>query len=189
LAEASFADVMVKAAQIGAAGAQLRATRLDLRPDFLLGMGIGFRGDFDPVASFRFGIELPIWQGRKQRPLIRAAEAELVRAQEEARDARAIARTMAVSLQAEWQRADEQVLRYTESFVPQTSLAFNAARLAYLGRRGDFSTVIEDFSLWLEARRGLAEREAERHVAWAAIQALFQPAPSDAPTQSEGDRR
>ena len=38
--------------------------------------------------------------------------------------------------------------------------------------RGDFSTVVEDFNLWLEARVQLARREADRFAAWAGLEAL-----------------
>jgi outer membrane protein TolC len=189
LAEASFAEVIVRNAGVIAAEKSLRATRLDLRPDFMLGAGVGFRGNLDPVVNLRFGIELPLWQGKKQRPMIRAARAELDMAREELRDARATARAEALRLRAEWIRTEEQVRRYEESFVPQTSLAFDAARSAYLGQRGDFSTVIEDFNMWIEARTGLAEREAERFMAWAGLDALLHPAPDVAPASIEGETR
>jgi outer membrane protein TolC len=64
-----------------------------------------------------------------------------------------------------WKNADEQALRYREGIVPETSAALDAARAAYLGGRGTFSTVIEDFNLWLEARVALARREADRFIA------------------------
>jgi outer membrane protein TolC len=98
-------------------------------------------------------------------------------ASHELRDARAIARADAARLLAEWHRAEEQIRRYEDSFVPQSMLAFESARAAYLGRRGDFSTVVEDFQGWLEARAGLARREADRYVAWASLDALLHPAP------------
>jgi outer membrane protein TolC len=180
LVEAASADVAVKEAAVKAAERRARTARVELRPDLLAGAGVGFRGDLAPVASARLGIELPLWQRGKQRPAIRAAEADLDAARHELRDARAAARADAARLRAAWMRAEEQVLRYEQSFVPQTSLAFDAARSAYLGRRGDFSTVIEDFHAWLEARRGLARREAERFDTWAEIDALLRPAP-DAP--------
>jgi outer membrane protein TolC len=65
------------------------------------------------------------------------------------------------------------VMRYTQSIVPQSRLAFDAARSSYLVGRGDFSTVIEDFNRWLEARTGLAQREAERFKTWAELQAVI----------------
>jgi hypothetical protein len=53
----------------------------------------------------------------------------------------------------------------------------------------DFSTVIEDFQMWLEARAQMAAREAERFGTWAELQSLVAPAPaprSTDPRVSEG---
>ncbi len=47
--------------------------------------------------------------------------------------------------------------------------------LSYLAGRGDFSTVVEDFGLWLEARSELARREADRFPTWAELEALVTP--------------
>jgi outer membrane protein TolC len=47
-----------------------------------------------------------------------------------------------------------------------------AARAAYESGRGDFSTVVEDFDLWLEAQQQLASREAERYANVARLAAL-----------------
>ena len=98
-------------------------------------------------------------------------------AEAELRDAVATARAEAARLASERERADRQVLRYREAIVPQTSAAVDAARASYLAGRGDFSTVIEDFELWLEARVELARRESDRFAAWAQLEALVGPAP------------
>ena len=100
-------------------------------------------------------------------------------ARHELRDARTLARAEIARSRADWQRANQQVLRYEQSFVPQTSLAFDAARSSYLGRRGDFSNVVEDMNLWIEARAGLARREADRFSAWAALVALIHDSPEE----------
>ena len=71
-----------------------------------------------------------------------------------------------------WRRAASQVSRYAQAVVPQSGLALDAARSSYLAGRGDFSTVIDDFDGWLEARTGLARREAERFTTWAELEAL-----------------
>jgi outer membrane protein TolC len=65
------------------------------------------------------------------------------------------------------------VSRYAQAIVPQSSLALDAARSSYLVGRADFSTVIEDFNLWLEARTALAERDADRFTTWAELQTLI----------------
>lgn len=119
-----------------------------------------------------FGVELPIWRRQKQLPMLRAAEQELEAARREQADVEAMVRAEASSQLAAWQNADEQANLYRQGILPQTSAALAAARAAYLTGRGDFSTVIEDFNLWLEARVALARREADRFIASVAFDRL-----------------
>lgn len=172
LAEGGSSEVAVARLEVEAAARQVEATRLDLRPDFLTGAAVGVRGSMDPAVTLRFGVELPLWRRDKQGPMVRAAEHELAAANEVLRQALADARSAAARLEAEWRRAESQVLRYQEAILPQTSVAVDAARASYLAGRGDFSTVVEDFEQWLDARSGLAVREAERFAVWAEVVAL-----------------
>jgi outer membrane protein TolC len=169
--EASPEAVTARAA-IAAAERRLAVSKLDLKPDFVPSAGLASRGSLGPVLTLRFGIELPFWKQRKQGPMIRAAEQELERSRSELRDAEAMARAEAARLAVRWQQAERQIVRFQQAILPQSSAALDAARSAYLAGRGDFSTVIEDFDLWLEARVQLARREADRFVAWAELQRL-----------------
>jgi len=169
--EASPEAVTARAA-ITAAERRLAVSKLDLKPDFVPSAGLASRGSLGPVLTLRFGIELPFWKQRKQEPMIRAAEQELERSRSELRDAEAMARAEAARLAVRWQQAERQIVRFQQAILPQSSTALDAARSAYLAGRGDFSTVIEDFDLWLEARVQLARREADRFVAWAELQRL-----------------
>jgi outer membrane protein TolC len=175
------ADVVVASAGAEVAVRRLAETRLDLKPDLVPAAGLAARGPLGPVLTLRFGVELPFWKERKQEPRIRAAEFEVEQARQELRDAEAEARAEAVRRSAEWTRAERQILRFRDAIVPQTSAVFNAARSSYLAGRGDFSSVVEDFNLWLEARVELARREADRFAAWAALESLTQPTLDSAP--------
>ncbi len=155
---------------------RLAVARLDAKPNLSAGAGLGYRGELDPALILRFGVEIPFWREEKQKPAIRAAEQELAMAAAELRDTVALARAEAARLAAERERADRQILRYREAIVPQTSAAVDTARVSYLAGRGDFSTVIEDFELWLEARAELARRESDRFAVWAQLEALVAPA-------------
>lgn len=166
------ADVVVASAGAAVASRQLAETRLDLKPDLVPAAGLATRGPLGPVLTLRFGIELPFWKERKQMPRIRAAEQEVERTRAELRDAEAAARAEAARSLADWTRAERQILRFREAIVPQTSAVFDAARASYLTGRGDFSAVVEDFNLWLDARVQLARREADRFAAWAEIESL-----------------
>ncbi|HQN95261.1 MAG TPA: TolC family protein [Thermoanaerobaculales bacterium] len=177
LVAANSPAVAVAARAVDEAARRLEVARLDLKPNLSAGAGLGYRGGLDPAVMLRFGVEIPFARNEKQKPAIRAAEQELAMAEAELRDAVATARAEAARLASERERADRQVLRYREAIVPQTSAAVDAARASYLAGRGDFSTVIEDFELWLEARVELARRESDRFAAWAQLEALVGPAP------------
>lgn len=165
-------EVRVGRAATAAAERRLAVARLDLKPDFMPAAGLASRGSLGPVLTLRFGFELPLWRKQKQQPMIRAAEEELEMARQEVRDAEAMARADAARLAARLLQAERQVVRFREAIVPQTSTALEAARASYLAGRGDFSTVIEDFELWLEARVQLARRVADRFAAWAELERL-----------------
>ena len=149
---------------------RVEAARLDLRPNLSAGAGAGYRGDLDPVLLLRVGVELPWWKRSKQLPLLHAAEHELEAARRELDDVRAMARAEAARHVVAFRTADEQVRRVREGILPQADAALDAARSSYLAGRGDFSTVIDDFDLWLQARVQLARREADRYAAWAILE-------------------
>jgi len=170
---ADSADVQAARAAMALAEHRLAVARLDLKPDFAPAAGLAARGSLGPVLTLRFGVELPFRKKDRQEPMIRAAERELEMARLELRDAEVLARSEAARLAARWEQAERQVVRFREAIVPQSSTALDAARSSYLAARGDFSTVIEDFGLWLEARVQLARREADRYIAWAELQRLL----------------
>jgi len=178
LAESNAPDVGVAARAVEEAEQRLAVARLEAKPNLSAGAGLGYRGDLDPALILRFGVEIPFWREEKQKPAIRAAEQELAMAAAELRDTVALARAEAARLATERERADRQILRYREAIVPQTSAAVDTARVSYLAGRGDFSTVVEDFELWLEARTELARRESDRFAVWAELEALVAPAPA-----------
>ncbi len=157
-------------AALATAERRVESARLALQPDLSVAAGAGYRGSLDPVVTLGVGVELPLWKRRKQLPLLRAAEGERERARHLLEDARAVARADAARQLVAFEVADEQARRYREGILPSADAALDAARSSYLAGRGDFSTVIEDFDLWLEARVQLARREADRYSAWALLE-------------------
>ncbi len=179
-------EVVVRRAGLQAAQARLTLARAEKHPNAVAAAGYGYRDGFDPVVTLRFGLELPLWSGRKQEPQARAAAYELAAAKHELAAAEAAADAEATRLAAEWRRDEAQVLLYRESILPRTSAAFDAARANYLVGRADFATVAEDFRMWLEARVELARRQADRFSVWARIAALVgEPTPDTTGARKE----
>jgi outer membrane protein TolC len=165
-------ELRVKRAIMDASSGRLRVAETERTPDFIVGLAAGAGISGDPIITLRFGAQVPIWRGEKQEPLIRAAEHDLEAAREELRDGELRVRAEIERLVAQWRRDGEQVARYRDAIVPQSSVAFDAARTSYSTGRGDFTTVVDDFRRWLDARSGLARREADRFTTWAELQAL-----------------
>ncbi len=188
LAVASSPEVAARRAAVAAADKRVSAARLDLKPDFTTGAAVGLRGGFDPAVTLRFGLSVPLWRKEKQGPALRAAEAEVTGAEADLRDAEASARSAAAALAADWARVARQLERYRQAIVPQSSAAVDAARAAYLVGRGDFLTVVDDFNRWLDARVGLARREADRFATWAGIEALTTSPAAAAPQQQQEEK-
>jgi outer membrane protein TolC len=179
-------EVRIARAAVAAAERRLDVARLDLKPDFVPSAGIASRGSLGPVLTLRFGIELPFRKGQKQEPMIRSAEQELEMARRELRDAEAMVRAETARLAARWRQSELQIVRFRQAVVPQSSATLDAARASYIAGRGDFSTLVEDFDLWLEARVQLARREADRFSAWAGLQRLTgAPATPHVPAEAE----
>jgi outer membrane protein TolC len=170
LAAAHAPSLAVTQAEIDAAEKRLAVAKLDEKPDFSLDGAVGIRGTLPPVVTVGVGIEWPLWKKDKQAPLVRAAEWDVDLARHMQHDAWADLRAEVARLTAEWQRSEQQVRRYKQAILPRTAEAMDAARLAYLNGRGDFSAVVEDFGLWLDARVRLAGREADRFATWAELQ-------------------
>ena len=178
-------DVAIRHAAVSAAERRLAVARLDPKPDFSAGAGIGLRGGLDPAVTLTVGVALPVWRKEKQAPLLHAAEDELAMARADLRDAEASARSSAAALAAAWERANRQLERYRQAIVPQSDAAVDAARASYLVGRGDFLTVVDDFNRWLDARVELARREADRFATWAEAEALTaSPAGDQAPKEN-----
>lgn len=173
LAISGSADVQARRAAVDAAARRVQVARSGYWPEIMAGGNIGLRGKLDPVVGFRVGVTLPLWETSRTRFEVRAAEAELQMAREEQRETEAMIRSTAARLSADWKRSAEQIRLYREALIPQSQAALNAAQSSFLTDRVDFSTVIEDFQMWLDARAQLASREAERFTTWAELQSLI----------------
>ncbi len=170
-------ELHAQRAAIGSASRRIDSAEKDSRPNFLVGLAGGSTTGGDPVVVLRFGMELPVWSGSKQQPLVRAARNDLEAAEDDLRVAEFQVREQVERLTAQWQRDTEQVQRYREMIVPQSNVALRAAQASYAAGRADFGTLVEDFRRWLDAQVNLIRREADRYVTWAELQTFLNAEP------------
>lgn len=177
LALANAPDIFMKKAAVKAAEFRLESAELDFRPDFFTGAGVAFDSEYDPMAVVSFGMTLPVWQNSRQKPLKLAAGHKLAEARKNLAEAEVGISSEIAGLFASWNRDQKQIRQYRDAIIPQTSAALSSARASYIAGRADFSVVIEDYNLWLDALAQLARRESDRFISWAGIEAYTAPLP------------
>ncbi len=169
-------EVSVRQADVAAAARRVEVVREELRPSLTVGGGVYWQGGTDRIVSLTLGVEWPWRKDRKQAPLLASTERELEAARHDLEDAAAGMRAEAAQLVAEVRRADDQIDRYRAGLLPQSSAAFDASRASYLGGRGDFSSVLDEFRRWVDTRVELARREASRFAVRGWLDVLVNPA-------------
>jgi outer membrane protein TolC len=147
--------------------AALSSARVAHRPDLELGAAYMQRPDADDEWRAEIGIPLPLWRGRKQGALARAAahRVESARAELVAEGNRLAAEITEQYAHVASERA--MVRLYTAEVLPQADLAFRSARANYAGGETDFVLVLESLRTFIDLRRSHIEllADAEMHLA------------------------
>lgn len=169
-------DVSVRKAEVAAATRRVEMRREEFGPNWTVGGSFFWQGGVDRVVSFTVGIDWPWRKDRNQRPQLAASESELKAARLDLEDTAAGMRAEAARLAVEIKRAEDQIVRYRSGLLPLSSAALDAARASYLGGRGDFASVLDEFRRWTEIRVELVRREASRFTARGQLDVLVNPA-------------
>ena len=135
--------------------------RRNLRPDFVASAAYMNRGSLPLMWSAGVGISVPLWAGRKQRPLIVEAQSlfEAASATEASVRRQALARTEERLIRLR-QLGDESRLD-SEALLVQDRLALDAALASYRTGAVPFVTVLEALSTNFTDRRGAVARLAD----------------------------
>jgi outer membrane protein, heavy metal efflux system len=169
-------EVSLRKAEVAAATRRVDVRREEFGPNWTIGGSFFWQGGVARVVSFTVGVDWPWRKDRNQGQLLAASESELRAARLDLEDTAAGMRAEAARLAVEIKRAEDQIVRYRSGLLPQSSAALDAARVSYLGGRGDFASVLDEFRRWTEIRVELVRREASRFAARAQLDVLVSPA-------------
>ena len=165
-------SVSARKADVAAAARRVDMLKEELRPNWTVGGSFFWQGGTDRVVSVTVGVDWPWRKERNQQAQIAASERELEAARFQLADTAAAMQAEAARLAVDIRRAEGQIVRYQSGLLPQSSAALDAARASYLGGRGDFASVLDEFRRWIEVRVELARREASRFAAVAQLEVL-----------------
>lgn len=155
-----------------AAEAGYRAARRELYPDFMVGVGLGQRPQFDDMVTVMIGVSLPIWAGSRQLPMRREMQAR--KAMEQAMELDLYNETFAelAELRAQAERARVLSQLYVTSVIPQARAAVESALSAYRVGRIDYTTLVMNEMTVNRYEIESVRLTAEYHRAVAGLEAL-----------------
>jgi outer membrane protein TolC len=127
---------------------------------------------FPAYYMLTFGVHVPIYRSRKQRPELAQAEAELERSRSEAESQ---SQQVALQLRTAFDVAGKtsELLRiYKDGLQPQSRAAFQSGLASYENNRQDFQTLLKSFLDVLQLDEEYWQNLAERETALAQIEEL-----------------
>ncbi len=167
--EISGAEKMVERQKL-----QVDLAHKDFYPDF----NVQYMWQRTDATQFRayymlsFGVRVPIYRGRKQRPELAQAEAELNRSRSESE---VQSQRVAFELRSEYETAEKtaELLKiYREGLLPQARAGFQAGIAAYQNNRQDFPALLTSFLDVLHLDEEYWKSMAERETALAQLEQL-----------------
>lgn len=153
---------------------QVDLAHKDFYPDFNV-QSMWQRTDpaqFRAYYMFSVGVRLPIYRGRKQRPELAQAEAELSRSHSEW-EVQSQEAASELKVQYETAQKTAELLKiYREGLLPQARAGFQAGIAAYQNNRQDFESLLSSFLEVLHLDQEYWQNTAERETALARLEQL-----------------
>jgi outer membrane protein, heavy metal efflux system len=153
---------------------QVDLAHKDFYPDFNV-QSMWQRTDpaqFRAYYMFSVGVRLPIYRGRKQRPELAQAEAELSRSHSEL-EVQSQEAASELKVQYETAQKTAELLKiYKEGLLPQARAGFQAGIAAYQNNRQDFQSLLSSFLDVLHLDEEYWQNTAERETALARLEQL-----------------
>jgi outer membrane protein TolC len=179
--EISGAEKMVERQKL-----QVDLAHKDFYPDF----NVQYAWQRTDPTQFRayymlsVGVKVPIYRGRKQRPELAQAEAELRRSHSESE---VRSQQVALELRIEYETAQKtaELLKiYREGLMPQARAEFQAGIAAYQNNRQDFQALLSSFLDVLHLDEEYWKSAAERETALARLEQI-----TGLPLREEGAKK
>ncbi|HSN20212.1 MAG TPA: TolC family protein [Usitatibacter sp.] len=157
-----------------AAEADLKLAEAAKKPDWSLELSYGQRSaPFDDMVTLMVRVDLPIFQSKRQAPVVASKEQALEQVRAQAEDARARHLADIRAGLADWDIAKARVDRQKRDIVPLAEERARLVQSAYAGGRADLAAALEARRAALEARLSEIGAESELARAWAQLAYLI----------------
>jgi cobalt-zinc-cadmium efflux system outer membrane protein len=160
-------------AQLAATQTDVALARAQKRPDWSAELGYANRGpDFSDMVSLEVRVQLPLFPGRRQDPLI-AQQLAMVRAQESEREAELRMHISEVqSMFAHYRIGRQRLERYETELLPLARDRFRVASSSYRAGRGSFESLFDALSEEIDDELAYIELQGVVARAWTFLHLL-----------------
>lgn len=153
-----------------AAEADLKLAEAAKKPDWSVELSYGQRSaPFDNMVTLMVRVDLPIFQSKRQAPVVESKLQALEQVRAEAEDARAKHVADIRAGIADWDIARARLDRQQRDIVPLAEERARLAQAAYAGGRADLASALDARRALLEARLSEIAAESELARAWAQL--------------------
>jgi len=163
-ARTSRPSVLAKEREVDAATAALKFARVNYRPDFSVSAGYMQMPDDVDEWKASVGVTLPLWKGRKQNALARAAGSRLEAARQGLDQERNLT---GISVEEQYANVTSKravTLQYRQEIIPLAELAYRSARANYLSGQVTFLVLLESVRKNIELKKTYYEFFANSEI-------------------------
>jgi len=125
---------------------EVKMAKKEFYPNFMIQLGKGFKGQFPDMYEAMVGVEIPLYAGRKQSPLLEEAVSRLSSSRNEYASMRNDVGFMITESYTMARTAGEIVGLYKNKIVPQARFAYESSLANYQTGKVDFLTLISDIT-------------------------------------------
>ena len=144
------------------------------RPDWTLEVAFAQRGPaFSNMLSIGVRIDLPIFQSRRQDPLVASKLALIEQVRAQAEDARRVHTAEVETMLADWNAAKTRVQRYAADLLPLAHERTQVSLASYRGGKGDLAPVLDARKGEIETRMNHLQAQSDLARAWAQLNFLL----------------
>ena len=125
---------------------EVRMAKKEFYPNFMVQVGKGFKGPIPDMYEFMVGVEIPLWSGKKQSPLLEQAVCRLSGTRNEYASMRNEVGFMVTESYTMARTAGDMVGLCRTRILPQARLAYESSLANYQTGKVDFLMLISDIS-------------------------------------------
>ncbi|MEP7244321.1 MAG: TolC family protein [Gammaproteobacteria bacterium] len=167
------ASILPFDARLAEARTDVELARAARRPDWSAEVSFAKRGpDFSDMASLQFTIDLPVFAGTRQNPVIAARSAEVKRIEAEREGELRMHGAELREALIQWEQAGEQLEQYERELVPLARERSRVTLASYRAGQADLRLALDAFQDEVNVLIDRADLQNERGQAWAFLRYL-----------------